>query len=354
MDTPDFRKVMSNLLVEYNKCKPVLYFAYVHNIDTDHFVINIGTSLNLELMMIGRDNIDIFKVWKSPHAKQIQELLYDHPFVSQHKYNYQGNDETFKVNQNDIDEIIKLTSNFYVSFDKKVNPPDGTELGFFIDERRHTQTRGEKVQRYSPDGMTLIKTYESFAFALRDDEILDLSRSGMMSAIKNNLVYKGFRWAELERDHPDDHFQTLITCDSSSMKKGFVAMLNLEQNLIVNVFCDQKAAAEDRKFKGCAAISAAISRGNRSGGHYFKMWNECSKELQETYLLTHVLPEKRILSTHKRVQQIHPMTDDCIKTFSCTEDVVTQFKLSRITLKYAIETNTIAKGFKWRFMNNES
>ena len=58
-------------------------------------------------------------------------------------------------------------------------------------------------------------------------------------------------------------------------------MLNMNNDKIVNVFCDQKAAAEDRKFSSGGAVSNAIKRGSVSGGHYFKMWDDCSQELKD-------------------------------------------------------------------------
>lgn len=102
-------------------------------------------------------------------------------------------------------------------------------------------------------------------------------------AIKANHVYKGFRWAFLERHLPDTTVQDIgETVQSQTIKKGFVAMLDLKKSKIVSVFCDQKEAGQDRGFRGCAPISKAIQKGTQSGGHYFMMWHDCDEALQAT------------------------------------------------------------------------
>jgi hypothetical protein len=96
------------------------------------------------------------------------------------------------------------------------------------------------------------------------------------TAAETNTVYKGFRWALLDRSLPDDTIQTLDpTVDSATRRTGFVAMLRLDRSRIEKVFCDQKAAAEDRQFKAKAAICSAIKNGARFGGHYFAQGHDC-------------------------------------------------------------------------------
>ena len=384
----------SDTIIESFKDRYVVYFAIVHDIEEDVFIIKIGSTKTIDSRALTLQNqfglFDVFKAIECPHNEQFEKFLHNHDRIKPFKYKFKGSNETFKVTSKDIDTILKIATHNKFKFCLKVEYQDLIELekikvqntqlkveelklqkelkieetpqetssdneedslAFFIDERRHTQVRGEKIQRYSPNGKTLIKTYESYAYAIRDNDLPQPTRCGIKSAIANNSIYKGYRWTELKRDLADDTVQTLQdTIVSVSVRKGFVAMLNLDKNMIVKVFCDQKAAAEDRKFKGCAAISAAITRESQSGGHYFKMWFDCSKELQDKYLEHNQLPEKKVLSTHKQVQQLHPATEEYIKTFSSTEEVIKQYKLSRTTLKNAVEYNLVSKGFRWRFL----
>lgn len=218
-----------------------------------------------------------------------------------------------------------------------------------LDSRKHTQTKGNKIQRYSQDGISLICTYESYAYAMRDTELLDITRSCLKNAIKNNTIYKDFRWAELDRSMSDDTLQILEkTIESQIVKIGYIAMLNLDKNKIENVFCDQKAAAEDRKFTSSASISNSIKRKSISSGHYFMMWYDCESKLQDEYLQNNSLPQKRIAVNGKQIEQLHPITEAIIKSYTSIEDVIKQFRISRQTLKSACNFNIVSKGYKWR------
>ena len=234
-------------------------------------------------------------------------------------------------------------------------------------DRAYTQSRGDKIQRYS--GPSLIKTYGGVTDALRDPDVPGMSRPTLMAAIKNRALYKGFRWAALARDLDDGTVQDIgETIDARTLHNGLVAMLNLDKTRIVQVFCDQKATArciergvigdgtspmEDRKFSGCAAISAAIKRGTRSGGHHFMMYDDCSPELQREYLSRAELPEKRVRANGQKVDQLHPETREVVKTYACVEDVIKVVRISRLSLKTAIDKNSAVKGYMWRFSEVE-
>ena len=220
------------------------------------------------------------------------------------------------------------------------------------DFRKHTQVRGAKIQKYSPDGKKLIKTYESYAYVLRDTELntLYMSRISIKNAIKNKLIYKNFRWAELDRKLDDNTFQDIgETIESKNVKIGYTAMLNLDKDKIVKVFCDQKEAGIDRKFTSSASIANAIKRQSQSGGHYFMMWDECNEELKIKYLESNKLPTKRVAINGVEIEQLHPINKNVIKVYSSCEDVIKEFKIARKTLKSACEFDIISKGYKWRF-----
>lgn len=331
-------------------------------------------------------------VFKCPLHEPFEKFLHKHPVVR--KYLYKGvvnNDhrsfESFLVTQDELNEIIRIATHNKYKFSSTIEYEHIRELEtiklkqiqaqtellqthanfqqksgsldididtyiepslVFTDNRKHTQSRGNKIQKYSADGKSLLKTYESYAYAIRDEEGKHTSRSALKNAIQRNTLYKGFRWAELDRHLPDNTFQTLHeTMDSITITTGYVAMLNLDKTSIVKVFCDMKAAREDRKFTSSATISNAIKRGIVSSGHYFMMWQDCSEDLKNNYLANNQLPEKRVcgLSVHK----LHPITKTCIETYPCIEAVIKKYRISRATLKSACEYNYLTKGFYWEF-----
>jgi hypothetical protein len=223
----------------------------------------------------------------------------------------------------------------------------------FMDDRRLTQVRGSKVQVYSEDGKTLIKTHVGFTEALRDPDLDEPSRAGLREAIKTRSCYKGFRWATLDRLLPDDTVQDIgESSDVKTIKKGFVSMIDLSKTKIIEVFCDQKAAAENRNFQGVAPISTAIKKGSQSGGHYFVMWSDTPANLKDDFIKRGgVLPEKRVHANGRQLEKLHPITEKVVGRYSSIEDVMKDTKVARKTLMSAAETNRIVRGYKWRYVN---
>ena len=391
------RYVESKAIIESFKDKYLVYIAIVYDIGKNLFIIKIGSTKDIYSRVKEHvktfQTCDVIKVFDCPLHEMFEYFLHDHDRIKKFKHRYCDSRETYKVSLDDIDEIIRIATHNKFKFSSEVQCKQLIELEklklekqrlkveelklkkelsyvleseseetksddsiidpsiLFADKRQHTQTRGEKIQRYTSDGKTLLKTYESYAYAIRDTGLPCASRSAIKSAIKNKTSYKNYRWVELMRALPDDTVQTLDkTVDSTSVRIGFVAMINLDKTKIVQVFCDQKAAAENRKFKGCAAVCSALSRQSISGGHYFKMWFDCNKELQEDYLKEHQLPEKRVFPSHNQVEKLHPITEQLIKIYSSTEEVIKMYKISRSTLKNACKYNHISKGFKWKFV----
>jgi len=225
----------------------------------------------------------------------------------------------------------------------------------FADNRAYTQTRGDKLQCYSEDGEILIKTYAGYADAIRQLTIFDPSLSRIKAAVNNRTVYRGFRWALLERARQDDTKQDIgATVESIEINKGLIAMLNLDQSRIEKVYCDQKEAAKDRQLKSTGAVSNAMSNKSKCTGHYFFMWNKCSHELQNDYLRRNgnVLPSKRPYVHSQPVEKLHPVSEKLLHTYASVADVIKDIRIARTTLQKAAECGLIAKGYKWRFAAN--
>lgn len=224
--------------------------------------------------------------------------------------------------------------------------------------RKYTLARGNKVQRYSADGKTLLCTYEGTTEACRDQSLPRCNQLGIREASKQKSLYKGYRWYELSRALPDDTVQDIgetVTDIRTNPNNGLVAMLDIKKEMIVKVYRDQKEAGKDRNFKSAAAVCMAIKMNRLSSGHYFKMWHECDETLMDDYLITrgHTLPEPRPRANGKSVFQVHPVTKAVVKEFSSVADVIKDMRISRRSLFTAIECKTFVKGFMWRMVGGD-
>lgn len=381
-----------NALVDAFRDRYVVYFGKIRDMEDGRTLIKIGSTKLIKQrsndLIIQHGTYTMFKVFECACNEAFEKFLHHHPDIIQYRYqepvydNYVSNGEIFLVPNDDIRRIVNIAKRNRYKFvqqveaetlvemeriklqqaqahveelklqqnDKNAITIDIDPIMDVVNERNHTQSRGDKIQRYCADGKTLLATYESYAFAIRDDTLPNPTRSGIKEAIKNNAVYKGYRWATLDRDQDDATVQDLPPSTKTiTVNNGFVAMLDFNHN-IAQVFCDQKEAAKNRQFSSTASISNAIKRGTKSGGHYFKMWHDCDASQQEAYLQSNELPQKR--ATHAFViERLHPITKDTIERFSSYEDVIKKYKCSRTTLKNALTFDYVLRGFRWKMCN---
>jgi prophage antirepressor-like protein len=381
------------LIAAFRK-KPVVYFGRIRAQD-NKVLVKIGSTDDLEVRVPGLlkefGGMQLFHVMQCSQHRSFERFMQNHHMVLPMVYResiFEGrksNGEVFLMTEEEIKRTLDIAKRNLYKFlytatlqqfeelqhmrgedgneDVPVAPRAMVEMAIqagvaqppivIADERRYTQARGPKIQRYSADGRQLLCTYAGYADAARDPDVpggpvaVSLKR-----AIADASVYKGFRWAELARELPDDHVQTLAPTNEAvaPLQKGYVVMLSLDKTEIVDVFCDQKAAAENRQFKSLAAISKAIKCQTKSGGHYFQMWDDVPDELREAWLRDHTLPTKRAHVNGKGVRQIDPATGACVREFASIGDVLKEFKVGRATLQRAIEHDLLCKGIRWHWL----
>lgn len=222
-------------------------------------------------------------------------------------------------------------------------------------ERKYTQARGNKIQRYSPDGKTLLQTYIGFSEACRDPTLASPCQMQLRTAAAKKYLYKSYRWAELQRSEPDDTVQDIgETVPSYQINYGFIAMLDLNSTRIVTVFPDMTAAAQDRKQKSCAAISSSMKRGRPSGGHMFRMWHDCDQSLQIAYLEQNDLPMATVRHNGRVVIKLHPILKTEVERYSSVAHIIKTIMVSRKSIIDAIEKQELLRGYFWIWGENSN
>ena len=219
-------------------------------------------------------------------------------------------------------------------------------------KQRVASARAPKVYQYDPTDLTnYIKIFESPADVER--MIDNISPAPLKSASKNNTIYKGFRWYfALDRKVPPPQTieETVISKNKSPLIR-FIAMIDIKQTKIMEVFQNQKAAVEARNMK-CNSFTRAINEKSISSGHYWNYFDDCSEEMKAEYLSRSVLPEKFHTKCGKSVQQIDPKTVNIIEVFHSNREVIKKFQISSITLRKISDTDIIHNGYKWRVIEN--
>lgn len=389
-------------LIDANRKKNGVYIGKVKTMDDDRIIIKIGSTNEINTRATALKHtfgeFILLDFFGSNRHTSLESAILKHPSVSMYKYTEPVNEQTstelfciekqyykeilmiveikikevydiaeleYKYSQNKIEAFEKETQLVHAKIalaDKNIeiinNQPNNTviiqhvtevievptPIPFKIDEVRKS-TRGDKVQKYTLTG-ELVATYKGMRDATRKED--GTSDSGIKAAIKNKTIYKEHRWLFLKRELSDDSVQEIgESVVVRKQSEGFVAMLNITKTIIVQVFPDQKSAAKERQFTSSASISQAIQKNRLSSGHYFCYFDDCSEELKNAYLQHGSLPRKPAKVNAVHINQINPITNQIIQTFSSILDIQKEFQASRTSLKRAIANNTPFKGFLW-------
>lgn len=388
-------------IIDANRKKNGVYIGKVKTMDDDRIIIKIGSTNEINTRATALKNtfgqFILLDFFASNRHTSLESAIFKHPSVSTYKYTEPVNDnistELFCIEKQYYKEILtivdikikevydiaeleyKYTQNKIEAFEKETelvnakialanrnieiinNQPTIIQnvietkevpvpIPFKINEERDSN-RGNKIQKYSLTG-ELIATYKSIIYATRKEE--NTSNTAIKSAIRNNTVYKEHRWLFLDKNLPDNTIQDIgKSVVVRTQKEGFIAMLNINKDIIVQVFPDQKSAAEERHFTSSASISQAIAQNRLSSGHYYCYYDDCSDELKNAYLAHSTLPKKPARSNAIHIKQLNPITNELINTYNSIQDVQKQFQSSRRTIQNAIAKKTILKGFLWSY-----
>jgi prophage antirepressor-like protein len=207
--------------------------------------------------------------------------------------------------------------------------------------------RVPKVYQYDINNLKdPINIYESPKELIRINS--DIFMSSLKNAIKNNTIYKNYRWIFVNRnEEPPAEIPETVDNNCKSPLIKYIAMIDIKKTKILNVFSTQKEAVASRNLKS-NSFTRAISQYSISSGHYWKYFDDCPIEMRNEYLLHNKLPEKYVSVISKTVSQICPRTNEIIKTYNSKNEVINKFQMSMLTLSKYSENGNIHNGYRWK------
>jgi prophage antirepressor-like protein len=260
-----------------------------------------------------------------------------------------------------IEEKIKL-NNYINKYEKNIfiddieedldNDIDLTKV-FFQTKKNTYGIKIPYVYQYHPsDLINPIKIHESPADVERDKTLksLEISPSPLRNAVKNNTIYKGFRWYYVKRnENPPESIPTTVENKHKEPEIKFIAMIDITKTKILAVYPNQKEATKARLMKA-NSFHRAIQNGSISSGHYWNYFDSCSEDMQQEYLKNNSLPDKYSRSISKKVEQICPLTKKVLKTYNSNREVIKNFKMSVSSLKKYSDSGEIHNGYIWKIV----
>lgn len=383
------------LINDWDKTSGV-YIGKVKELNDNKFIIKIGNTTDIK-ERAGRHKIDfgnfiLLDFFEANRHISFEQSLLKNIFISQYKYEDDINGiiskETFCVSKDiyrDIQQIALrkqkdfqgYTEEHYFILEQQKKDiekiKEQKELELLQLQRLQAQhnlpitiikenpiplkqeikekiTNGRKIQKYTPDGV-LVNTYTGITNVIRTEVNDKISEGGLKFAINKKIEYRGFRWVYLDKNLPNDTIQD-IGENNTTIKRipiDLIAMLDIDNKYIINVFENQNEAAKSRHLSSTSSIYNSIKNNVLCKGHHFNFYNKCTEEQKNKYLENNKLPEMKRQFNSIKVKQINPITNEVIEIHNSFTDIRSKFQIGTTKIKQVIKDDEVYKGYKWSY-----
>ena len=338
-------------LVNEEECKEFIKIINNHknlfiNIDKDYELKKEELALEKMKLTIEIENIKQKKLEAEIELENIKQKKAEIELkkIELENNNIEKNNLILSTDKNIIDDEIESESDSDII--------DLTTCNYKL-KKRNNGIKIPKVYQYNPDNLyNYIKEFDSPADVERELIHLEISPSCLRLASKNNTIYKNYRWLFINRNEklPEKIPDTEINKHKSTSIQ-YIAMIDIKKTRILEVYPSQKDAVEARNMKS-RSFTRAIDQKSVSSGHYWEYFDKCSDEMKNEFLSKSKLPEKKLSSCGKIVQQIDAKTNEILKTYHSNREVIKKFQMSSNTLKNISKTGEIHNGYIWKIIDN--
>ena len=115
-----------------------------------------------------------------------------------------------------------------------------------------------------------------------------MKRPSINKAVRENTVYRGFRWQLVDRELDPYTIQNLEPTKATKVQKNvYVAKVNQDQTEIIHVYIDRKTAAQCNQYPSIASLDNAVKNHTIKDGHYYQLYEECDASLKNQFQARH-------------------------------------------------------------------
>lgn len=214
------------------------------------------------------------------------------------------------------------------------------------------QPKGNKVIKIDPNNLrNIIKVYDSMVYALRCLDNKGFQKSGIQNAIKQNRIYKEYRWMFLKKN---EDINSIIVPETNHYKnkmpiRDSILKLNDMKTEILDSYSSKDILAN---YLGISKskIRKIIASNEKFNNYYYIEYSKCSQEL----LLKYDKPINRIIPTHSKIiKQINPVTNEIV-IFNSLHEINIRFGYSSTTIIDVIKNKQVYGGFLWEYYENNT
>jgi phage anti-repressor protein len=188
---------------------------------------------------------------------------------------------------------------------------------------------GPRLQKIHPETFELLHVYETVTECMKEDYAM--KRPSINKAIRENTVYRGFRWQLVDRELDPYTIQTLEPTKATKVQKnGYVAKVNQDQTEIIHVYLDRKTAAQCNQYPSIASLDNAVKNHTIKDGHYYQLYEECDIVLKTKFQAHH----GNVLLYHDGIGQFNSnntLLTEFASKFDCTTKAgISQKSLAKV------------------------
>jgi prophage antirepressor-like protein len=246
----------------------------------------------------------------------------------------------------------------YLREDDGLSPPlldDEVDTGSdeeVIESRRGFSTqRGRKVQSYSPDGKSLIKTYARIGEALRDLGDGN-SAFGLRDAISKKTVYKERRWWFVDKSIDENEVQNIGgTVEKKKYEFNAVLRLSEDGSTVDAAYASRTELATVLGFTNGASVVRSMQNGTPIRGRKYVTADECPQDMIDKFLSEGgIIPKNTSNKRRTNFVASDPISGNEVERFDSLKDVCAKMRVTKKPLMDAINGNLVLRKFKWKIV----
>ena len=206
---------------------------------------------------------------------------------------------------------------------------------------------GPRLQKIHPDTLQIIHVYETVTECMKEDHAM--KRPSINKAVRENTVYRGFRWQLVDRELDPHTIQTLEPTKATKVQKnGYIAKINQEQTEVIHVYLDRKTAAQCNKYPSIASLDNTVKNHTIKDGHYYQLYGECDALLKNKFQARH----EKVILYHDGIGQ-YDAHHNLLTEFSSKFDCTTQFGISQKSLAKVLDKPILYKEYYFKSLGEK-
>jgi hypothetical protein len=250
----------------------------------------------------------------------------------------------------DINSIIDYLSKMQNSHEMSIYNQELPVLSFSTDYPKIQYIKSMKrptsksINKINPESLEILKTYNTLSALLIEEEQLHVNQKGIYKAIKENLIYKDFRW-----NYVGDEILPNSVLENRTFTVVPIIKLNINRTEIIDSYASLKSLAALEK-RSTNTLKKIIEKQTEYNNGYYLYFNDCPKELIKNYESNGNRINKFRSKFSRTIIKTDP-NNNIEYIYNSLSDALLKNHLNNYTLKYAIENNTLLDGFYWKYGN---